>query len=279
LYTVFAAVGLGNKRPRSKTEWASWFRLHDALPFNVLEIANSHDLARFFAGCPEWSSPEWVELTARAYDLRDLQIESPIFFHKFNFRQCLGVSNQWHEERTRLQLELSKADEKDSLATDHSWEGLLAQKLTHLPTGIEFVELLMPQSLSDEASALQHCVDGYSRLCYAGESRIISLRKDGRSLATAEFRLKEWKDKPTAAHLYCSQVRGRRNDIVEVSSPAGQAFTWLRGQLRGRKIAISLIWPEVPIYLQPVRMRDRQRRLAEAMEVWMLSKYPGIKLT
>lgn len=120
---------------------------------------------------------------------------------------------------------------------------------------------------------MHHCVDGYSDVCYSGRSRIISFRKNGKSLATAEFRLKSWKDKPSAAHLVCLQFRGIRNAAIPESSPEGLAYKWLIKHNRSRQILVNVEWPSVPYHSRPSRMKTREQQIGVRMHEWLLSKY------
>lgn len=302
LSPVLQATFLGNKRPKSKAEWAVWYRFYNNLPEVLLRSLCAEDWPAFLAGCPEWNSLLWDELVGRVYDLHDLGLDDlqeeveylddelvedaitgrlirivnmepirhpGISIPHWPLRRFLNLSAQWHEARDQLVRELAKTDEEAAAKGDRAWSSMLPAGLVHEATGVEVVELTLPEELFLEGRALRHCVDGYSDACYSGRSRIVSLRKGGKSLATAEFRLKPWKNKPSISHLYCAQLRGDRNAPIPESSGAGQAYAWLMKQIRGRKIQTNLVWPDVPYSLRPVRMRDRDAQVRREMREWL----------
>jgi hypothetical protein len=84
---------------------------------------------------------------------------------------------------------------------------LLPQAVT-LDKGIEAVPLGNAAELAEEGQRMQHCVGGYWRHCFLGESHIVSLRKpNGESLSTLEIRI------PVNGVRQCNiaQHRARRN--------------------------------------------------------------------
>jgi len=171
---------------------------------------------------------------------------------------------------------LAKEDEEHAAKGDYAWARMLPENLVHESSGVEIVELTVPEELYLEGRALHHCVDGYSSYCYSGDSRIVSFRKNGKSLATAEFCLHPWKDKPSLRNLYCAQFRGSRNAVVPQASDAGKAFAWLLKQIRARKVLAEVTWPSVPEHLRPLRMRDRDEIVKSAMRRWVASRLRDI---
>ena len=164
---------------------------------------------------------------------------------------------------------LAKEDEEHAAKGDYAWARMLPENLVHESTGVEIVELTVPEELYLEGRALHHCVDGYSSYCYSGDSRIVSFRKNGKSLATAEFCLRPWKEKPSLRNLYCSQFRGNGNATIPQTSDAGQAFAWLMKQIRARGIPVEVKWPSVPEHLRPMRMQDRDDQVKRGMKTWL----------
>ncbi|MFG8365008.1 PcfJ domain-containing protein [Pseudomonas aeruginosa] len=285
LSPVIRATGLGNRKPNGKSEWAVWFRFLEALPWALMHSVDEGDWARFLAGCPEWSAPEWEEILPRCRDLGDLNFDDAGFGHDdlglpklpaWPLRRYLNLSAQWHKARDELVRKLAKEDEEHAAKGDYAWARMLPENLVHESTGVEIVELTVPEELYLEGRALHHCVDGYSSYCYAGHSRIVSFRKNGKSLATAEFCLRPWKEKPSLRNLYFTQFRGSRNAVVPQASDAGKAFAWLLKQIRARKVPAEVIWPSVPEHLRPLRMRDRDEIVKSAMRRWVASRLRDI---
>lgn len=89
-------------------------------------------------------------------------------------------SAAWHEEAVRMAARMKGAR---SHACDH-WESLVA---AYWDGEYEVVPLLTRADLAAEGLRMHHCVGGYSRQCYAGYSRIFSIRLAGKTLATAEI--------------------------------------------------------------------------------------------
>lgn len=286
LDSIYRAACLGNRVPKGKAEWGVWFRLMSALPWSLLTLGDESGWGQLMAGSPAWSDPEWEELLPRCRDIGDLELDtigdhghgtygglgyaqSLPHIPKWPLRRYLSLSAKWHRERDALVRSLSKEDEESADSNDFAWERMLPEHLVHAPSGVEIVELVVPEDLHLEGKALRHCVDGYSDFCYSGRSRIISLRMDGRPLATAEFRLTPYKEKPSVRNLYCAQLRGLRNAVIPAKSPEGQAFSWLFREIRSRKIPAVLEWPDVPADMRPERMHDRNERVREMMSGWL----------
>lgn len=278
LVPITKAIGLGNRRPASKAQWATWFQLLSTLPWQLVDVASQNGWASFLAGMPEWTSDEWQQLFPRIRDMADMDLgylevegEEPVAppLPDWPLRRYLALSERWHEARDELTQSMAKKDEELSQRTDYAWKRMLPQGLVHEPTGVEIVELVIPEHLYQEGRELRHCVDGYSNYCYSGESRIVSFRKAGKSLGTAEFCLKPFKNQPSLRHLYCAQFRGHRNAAIAAKSPEGQAFAWLQRQINGRKIEVALYWPDVPMDMRPKRMQDRASQVKQAMKRWL----------
>jgi hypothetical protein len=279
LSRLILAASLGNRRPTSKLEWKRCFRLLDVIPMAFKGLVADGRFISFLAGCPVWKDEEWEGLIQATRDVHDIELwpvnaELGVRLERegkqWNLRRVLNLSARWHEERARVQLALSREDESEADAADRPWQSLLVQQsLVHGPTGVEIVELVLPVHLGQEAMALRHCVDGYSGACYSGRSRIVSLRKDGKSLATAEFCLKPWKGRPGRSHLYCAQLRGLRNAPVTPGSPAGKAFAWLERQIRAGAVPVNVEWPNTPHWHRPTRMHMRDQQIHKAMTEWL----------
>lgn len=276
LQVVLRGFELGNRRPNGKSEWSTWRQLFLRLPTDLGWMFCRERIVPFLAGLPAWSAAEWTEVCARTSDLRDLELHKLQFdsspASKWTLKRLLNVSAEWHEVQTRLSLELSKEDEANPDEGDQPWVSMLPGVLVHEPTGIEIVELLLPDQLGLEGKAMSHCVNGYSGSCYSGHCRIVSFRKNGASLATAEFGLTKWLKKPTVHNLYLRQLKGYRNASIPASSEVGRAHAWLKKQISSRKVAVNVEWPTVPYTSRPSRMRLREKLISARMIEWLAVK-------
>lgn len=72
----------------------------------------------------------------------------------------------------------------------------------------EIVVLASAADLVDEGRQLDHCVGGYYDICRRGDTQILSLREDGRRVATVEIKLGSDIEAPT---LQVGQFQSRRN--------------------------------------------------------------------
>lgn len=276
LFVALRGFELGNRRPMGKAEWATWAQLFWRLPSDLDWMFDRERIIPFLAGMPAWTASEWAAIIERAGNLRDLQFQKLCFKNstpsKWTLKRLLNISVEWHEVRARLSLELSRDDEANPEEGDRPWVSMLPGVLLHEPTGIEVVELLLPDELGIEGKTMSHCVSGYSGSCYGGHSRIVSFRKAGESLATAEFGLTKWLKKPSIHNLYLRQLKGRRNASVPASSDVGRAHTWLKKQIASRKVVINVEWPKVPYTSRPSRMRLREEYISKKMNEWLAAK-------
>lgn len=82
-------------------------------------------------------------------------------------------SDAWHEEQVRKQV-----------SNDVTWSSALT---AYKDGGYDVVPLITSAELAVEGVKMHHCVGSYAGYCNEGRSRIFSIRKDGKSLATAEL--------------------------------------------------------------------------------------------
>lgn len=282
LRNVFRTVGLGNKLPKNRAEWRAWTTFLNTLPYYLINIIPLRSLPSFLAGCPAWNAPEWDELLRKAWGVRDMDLNArfggPTTVQPLSriagltLKRLLNLSDEWHAVRDKVVQELSKDDELNSTLADKKWPAFLNQSVVHEPTSIEVVELAVPVDLFVEGQTMRHCVDGYGDACYSGRSRIVSLRKDGKPLATAEFRLKPWKKKPSVSNLYVAQLSGVRNARISDNTDEGKAFAWFLRQVKSRSLSVNLEWPNVPYHMRPVRMRNRDSQVKKIMRQWLFNK-------
>ncbi len=101
---------------------------------------------------------------------------------KFGMFRIVEYSARWHREAL---AEISLAGSVD---TERSiWPCLLKQPVELTP-GCFAVSLGNADALAEEGRHMQHCVGGYWRHCFLGNSHIISLRDaTGKPLSTLEF--------------------------------------------------------------------------------------------
>lgn len=282
LRSIFCAVGLGNRLPQSKAEWRVWFKFINTMPYEMINRLPNRAMSTFLTGCPAWSAPEWNDLLSKAWSLRDMDLHSralgansvpPISrLETVTLKQLLNLSDQWHTVRDQVVRELSKDDELHATKEDAPWPAVLKQPVTHAATSIEIVELTVPGDLAFEGKTMRHCVDGYGDACYSGISRIFSLRRQGKSLATAELRLTPWKKKPSVSNLYLAQISGVMNAFIDDKCDEGKAFSWFLRQVRSRAIEANVDWPNTPYSMRPVRMRNRDTQVKRIMREWLLTK-------
>jgi hypothetical protein len=89
-------------------------------------------------------------------------------------------SAAWHEEAVRM---AARMEEARSHPGDH-WESLVT---AYGDGEYEIVPLLTRAELAAEGRRMHNCVGSYDLPCYAGYTRIFSIRQAGKPLATAEL--------------------------------------------------------------------------------------------
>ncbi|MEJ5209412.1 PcfJ domain-containing protein [Denitratimonas sp. CY0512] len=170
--------------------------------------------------------------------------------------QMARLSTAYHQAHDRITRQVSSSLLGESDPT--SWPGLMPEAQLDIPNSkIVAVELLSSGELLKEGAALSHCVGSYDSPCLMGESRIVSLRQDGRSLSTIEFVQERVDGKPI---LHIGQHFGRDNR--DPSARCLKAARWLHGYLKkkGRKR-----WPK------KLLAKDKVTSLIEVrmMDFWM----------
>ena len=109
-----------------------------------------------------------------------------------------NLSRRARDERDRIEAEAQAAE---ALARERRWlEGLKPYR----DGGFEVVELTDAVTLADEGAAMRHCVGTYADRCLRGNTRIFSVRKADKRIATAriEKREKAWQ---------LAELRGYKN--------------------------------------------------------------------
>ena len=108
----------------------------------------------------------------------------------------LKASNRWHEDMRRQQ-----ALNRQQPQPYQSWHSLVGT-LTSGPYTV--VPLTDNVQLQEESIMMRNCVNGYTRGCLAGPSRIFSVQKGGRRVTTGQITIvaNEWRE---------TQTRGWKN--------------------------------------------------------------------
>lgn len=103
-----------------------------------------------------------------------------------------------------------------------TWESALQEGMY---AGYEVVPLTTGIALAEEGSEMRHCVAGYVDMCASGESRIFSIRKTGKRLATLEIGAPRG---PMSWQV--QQVRGKCNgrvpdEVTAVAKMVAESYT------------------------------------------------------
>lgn len=129
-----------------------------------------------------WCATHWCDdaeirkgRAAPAGDMADFA-RSPTFNPRWTWQQASAAQERWHEQLARAKYGDEKVD-----ASPFPDEFAIG--------GYDFVALRTPLDLWAEGHALHHCVGSYGDDLVKGMCRLISLRKDGKRVATAEFRM------------------------------------------------------------------------------------------
>lgn len=146
------------------------------------------------------------------------------------------------------------------------------------PNGLQIVELKCHDELSAESFALGHCIETYDFRAYSGRCRLLSVRSNGKSLASAEVVLvsriagevpAQWR----LQHLLTQQLRGPRNAVPGKSSPEKQAYDWFWSRVRTGRIPVTLEWPDMTRYMTRFATNDERRpQLAQAVAQWVIRR-------
>ena len=181
--------------------------------------------------------------------------------------QLSRLSEAWHAEvvaraadeaaKEQIKAEaLKEASKKSPFAPSSGsrWEPILG---AHSRDGWTAVELLTQAQLSEEGSAMGHCVSSYSGVCRRGEKRIFSIRLNGERRCTMELSSSSklsLHELGEDASLAITQNKGRHNASVtnaatlgfcqEVVAQAGAAWSekWRLTQdfIRQEKARVAL---------------------------------------
>lgn len=122
-----------------------------------------------------------------------------IFIRSTTWNGVTKASNRWHQNMQRQQALHSQKPHHYQ-----SWRSLVGP-LTSGPYTV--VPLTDNVQLQEESKIMNNCVSGYTRGCVAGPSRIFSVQKDGRRVATGQITMTsgQWRE---------TQTRGWKNSDV-----------------------------------------------------------------
>lgn len=100
---------------------------------------------------------------------------------RWTWERMIREAADWHEALANAQIDRINDGKYD---TDVAYRGFPTEVTL---SGFEFHALRSLRALVVEGKAMHHCVASYYRDIQSGRTRIYSIRKDGRRVATAEF--------------------------------------------------------------------------------------------
>ncbi|VXC24695.1 conserved hypothetical protein [Pseudomonas sp. 8Z] len=291
-HALLAGASLGNRRPTRKSDWTAFYSIWQELPYD-LRYGGSN-LNRLFTGCPsDWGDPAWAKISTRLADLKELlnNLDSGTpdaisakarlkrFLSASTYHQIGHLVDDFHKALYVIRAELDAQDpaRKDSDEFTR-WQALLPNKgIVDCPNGLQIVELQCPSDLIAEHLALSHCIDTYDEWAYLGHCRLVSVRRDGRPLASAELTLRnrtptETIDRWTPRHLHTQQLRSRGNAPVPKNSPVNDAYVWFIDQVKSGAIPVVLDWPDMTQYMTRFADYGRKERHIRAVAQWVLQR-------
>lgn len=101
---------------------------------------------------------------------------------RWTWERLIRETGDWHEALANAQIDRINDGTYD---TDVAYRGFPTEVTL---SGFEFHALRSLRALVVEGKAMHHCVASYHRDIQSGRARIYSIRKDGKRLATVEFR-------------------------------------------------------------------------------------------
>lgn len=258
---VIFGTDLGNKRPRTKKGWQACTEALYATQMNISES--------ILSGMPAWQSDEWTQLLPQLRNLRDLGFAGRIILER-SMREALRFSEQWHEKRNEVQANVLTLH---GIKESYTWPGMLKSNVEHAPTGLIFYEVVDDVALAMEGDFMGHCVGDYANRCFEGLSRIISIRKNDRSLATLEYRLHI----PAGGRksYQCVQAYGPGNTAIS-DKDIQAAMSWFSKRLR--TFVRTYEREVVPLSMRPIAKHSLQGLVKEEMADWIDGKLAKLGL-
>lgn len=287
---LLLGASLGNRRPVKKAHWITLFALLDKIPYQLLD--QTQDWNRLLSGCPtDWSDPSWPQIADDLRDLNELfnnvdESDGPTagealqklksFIVTASYHQIASLVNGFHLALIDIREALDAVDPQTKTDSLTPWKPLLYSTGTTIvsPNGLQIIELKCPADLDAEHRALGHSIDGYDYSAYRGICRLISVRENGKSLASAEIQMDEsaWGEtlaKLTPKHLMTIQLRGLRNRAPKSGSRVDRAYQWFWAKIKSGEIAINLEWPDQTLSMSRYTNRNRKKLHAQACAEWI----------
>ena len=289
-HRLLLGASLGNRRPLKKAHWITFFALLDKIPYQLRE--QTQDWNRLLSGCPtDWSDPSWSKIADDLRDLNELfnnidesygpdacealqKLKS--FIGTATYHQIASLVDGFHLAMIDIREALDAADPQTKTDSLTPWRTLLNSNDTLLvsPNGLQIVELKCPADLYAEHRALGHCIDGYDYSAYRGNCRLMSVRENGKSLASAEIQMDEsaWGEtlaKLTPKHLVTIQLRGHKNRTPKSGSKVDRAYQWFWAKIKSGELAINLEWPDQTLSMSRYTNRNRKKMHAQACAKWI----------
>lgn len=216
-------------------------------------------------------------LSAEVADLTDWMVNSEYGVWQTlpkdpTWGQLSRLSRAWHDEMAARELDRiarEKAKQKEEAmvnrlnpfaprASEH-WEPILGK---HARDGWEAVELTSQAQLSEEGTAMSHCVSSYSGYCREGMLRIFSIRLNGERKCTMELRPKgqgRLCDTKEKAGFSITQNKGRHN--AAVTNQATQKFC--EETLAAAEQSWAAKWRETQALIAEFKEKERLKQEKE----------------
>jgi hypothetical protein len=199
--------------------------------------------------------------------------------------QLERLSRAWHDEEAAREADKqarAKAQEQEASVqrrlapfaptSGEHWEPVLGK---FERDGWEAVELTSQGMLSEEGSAMSHCVSSFSGKCREGELRIFSIRLNGERRCTMELRAQGGRalgQTGREAHFSITQNKGKHN--AGVSNKATLAFC--AETVVAADAAWTLKWEAIQKLIREAEEK-RKAKEAAAREQRKTPKAPGPK--
>lgn len=193
----------------SRTGWTNAFQKFAAIEGGTDAIQDAFDFLDAIGKAGDYLASQSGEKSDSYEEQRkkssERWLKAPQTFGMF---RIVEWSARWHRmiwDNAGLSEEVDKHTDK--------WPLLLPER-EQLSPSVQAVSLGNSYALAMEGKRMQHCVGGYAKRCFLGESHIISLRdSNDRSLSTLEIRL----DKYNARQMKIIQHKGHGNRSPERS--------------------------------------------------------------